>query len=242
MKIFNRIRQRLLNQNHFKKYFLYAIGEIFLVVIGILIALSINNWNENIKSKKIALEIYQNLHTALKQDSIEVRRILKLNTESLLVQERLILSEANQEILEFDQDNLEQLILDIYKGVYTFFPKQGIYNSILSSNGMDLFESEQLKTSLINLYDHQYKRYQLIDATVEKKYDSHLLPVILKKIEYVPDLSMKVNPELFKKHYAELVSECRNVYDPLMSNKRLLLNISKEINELLVLIRIELGK
>jgi len=231
-----------LNQNNFKRYFLYAIGEIFLVVIGILIALSINNWNENTKSKKIAREIYQNLHAALKQDSIEVRRILKLNTESLLVLEKMIVSEANQEILEFDQENLEQLILGVYKGVYTFFPKQGIYNSILSNNSMDLFESEQLKTSLINLYDHQYKRYQKIDATVEKKYDFDILPVIFKKIEYVPDLPTKINPELFKKHYAELVSECRNVYDPLMSNKRLLLNINKEINELLAIIRIELGK
>ncbi len=46
IKFFRRIRQRLLSESKFSKYLLYAIGEIVLVVIGILIALQINNWNE----------------------------------------------------------------------------------------------------------------------------------------------------------------------------------------------------
>ena len=54
IKFFRHIRKRLLTENKFSKYLLYAIGEIVLVVIGILIALSINNWNEN--QKKTLLE------------------------------------------------------------------------------------------------------------------------------------------------------------------------------------------
>ena len=50
IKFFRKIRQKLLSENRFSKYLLYAIGEIVLVVIGILIALQINTWNENIKS------------------------------------------------------------------------------------------------------------------------------------------------------------------------------------------------
>jgi len=46
IKFFRKIRQQLLAENKFTKYLIYAIGEIVLVVIGILIALSINNWNE----------------------------------------------------------------------------------------------------------------------------------------------------------------------------------------------------
>lgn len=52
IKFFRRIRQKLLKENRFSKYLLYAIGEIILVVIGILIALQINNWNEENKSNK----------------------------------------------------------------------------------------------------------------------------------------------------------------------------------------------
>ena len=52
IKFFRKIRQKMLTENKISKYFLYAIGEIVLVVIGILIAISINNWNENIKEKQ----------------------------------------------------------------------------------------------------------------------------------------------------------------------------------------------
>ena len=47
LRFFRQIRQRLLTDNKFSKYLLYAIGEIVLVVIGILIALQVNNWDEN---------------------------------------------------------------------------------------------------------------------------------------------------------------------------------------------------
>ena len=49
IKFFRKIRQKLLSQNRFTRYLIYANGEIFLVVIGILIALQINTWNENRK-------------------------------------------------------------------------------------------------------------------------------------------------------------------------------------------------
>lgn len=50
IKFFRKIRQKLLTENKFSKYLIYGIGEILLVVIGILIALSINNWNEEVKN------------------------------------------------------------------------------------------------------------------------------------------------------------------------------------------------
>lgn len=45
IKFFRKVRQKLLTENNFSKYLIYAIGEIILVVIGILIALQVNNWN-----------------------------------------------------------------------------------------------------------------------------------------------------------------------------------------------------
>ena len=57
IKFFRRIRYDLMEKNKTGKYLKYAIGEIVLVVIGILIALSINNWNEN-KKKKDTVKVY----------------------------------------------------------------------------------------------------------------------------------------------------------------------------------------
>jgi len=69
IKFFRHMRQRLLAESKFSKYILYAIGEIVLVVIGILIALQINNWNEG---KKIA-----------KQETVYLNRLLSENKQDL---------------------------------------------------------------------------------------------------------------------------------------------------------------
>ena len=77
MKFFRKIRQKLLSENEFSKYLIYAIGEIFLVVIGILIALNINNWNENRKAHIQNIEFLENLKVELSIDisAYEDRRL-----------------------------------------------------------------------------------------------------------------------------------------------------------------------
>jgi hypothetical protein len=61
IKFFRKIRNQLLAENKVGKYLVYAIGEIILVVIGILIAVSINNWNEDLKERQIEQELLQSL-------------------------------------------------------------------------------------------------------------------------------------------------------------------------------------
>jgi uncharacterized membrane protein YgaE (UPF0421/DUF939 family) len=68
IKFFRKIRQNLLMENKTGKYFKYAIGEIVLVVIGILIALQINNWNENRKTENIKQDYYYQILEDLKKD------------------------------------------------------------------------------------------------------------------------------------------------------------------------------
>ncbi|WP_299164553.1 DUF6090 family protein, partial [uncultured Eudoraea sp.] len=65
IKFFRHIRQRLLTENKVSKYMFYAIGEIVLVVIGILIALSINNWNDYRKDRIEEKNLYKTLIRSL---------------------------------------------------------------------------------------------------------------------------------------------------------------------------------
>ncbi|MDF0705771.1 DUF6090 family protein [Flagellimonas okinawensis] len=74
IKFFRKIRQRLLNENRFSKYLLYAIGEIVLVVLGILIALQINNWNENRKNLNKRSAYTKSLLKELQQDTIDFNK------------------------------------------------------------------------------------------------------------------------------------------------------------------------
>ena len=71
IKFFRKIRQKLLSEGKTGKYLKYAIGEIVLVVIGILIALQINNWNENRKAEIIELGLFKVILKDMKLDEDE---------------------------------------------------------------------------------------------------------------------------------------------------------------------------
>ena len=68
INFFRRIRLQLLTENKLSKYLIYAFGEILLVVLGILIALQINNWNEGQHSKHLELEMLREVRVGLESD------------------------------------------------------------------------------------------------------------------------------------------------------------------------------
>ncbi len=89
IKFFRRIRKKLIEQSKVRNYFFYAIGEIFLVVIGILIALQINNWNEVRKEKINQRSVLSNLLQDLKSDSVSYSQNLKELKDIDFLQEQL---------------------------------------------------------------------------------------------------------------------------------------------------------
>ena len=249
IKFFRKIRQKLVQENRVSKYLIYALGEIILVVIGILIALQINNWNETRKSKKMANEIYTNLLTSLEQDSVEVERTITLLTKSLETQRKLILYQSNPYSNLTNPEDLDNMVQDVFSGVMSFFPKTGVYDLITSNNSMELLQSKKVKSLLINLYDFQYKRYENVDLIIDNKYHYHLGSLIRKKIGFVVEYDSEsqikvvksVNPVFFNNYYDEFVSECQDVYSALSTANNYLLEIKKSINELIVLIKEELN-
>ena len=82
LNFFRRIRRNLANQNKFVQYSRYAIGEIILVVIGILIALQINNWNEKKKEKLNEAKILKTLNEEFLENKITLDSTLVLLNKS----------------------------------------------------------------------------------------------------------------------------------------------------------------
>jgi hypothetical protein len=89
IKFFRKIRQKLLSENKFTKYLIYAIGEIILVVIGILIALQINNWNEQRKEQKTQISLLINLYENLGADSSVLQKTRHNMLEIIETQKQL---------------------------------------------------------------------------------------------------------------------------------------------------------
>ena len=78
VKILRSFRKRLLTESKFKKYIVYAIGEILLVMIGILLALQVNNWNSNRNAKNTLRSALETVVSDLKRDTLAASQLIKL--------------------------------------------------------------------------------------------------------------------------------------------------------------------
>jgi hypothetical protein len=149
IKFFRKIRQKLLKENKYSKYLTYAIGEIILVVIGILIALSINNWNENRKTEEKRRIHYRQLLVDLKTDKDYCKNRIG-NFEAILKKY------ADYE-KEFQKGavNLETSLINISElqigGIHLFF-KTNTIKTLISTGDISLFP-QNINNSLTTYLD-----------------------------------------------------------------------------------------
>ncbi|PHS67995.1 MAG: hypothetical protein COB12_01920 [Flavobacterium sp.] len=172
INFFRKKRKLLADENKSLKYARYAFGEIILVVIGILIALSINNWNDLRKSKKYEKEILFLIDQNLKSDSLSLSIELYKATEAVLLTDRLL----EQVALKNYNDSL-----NIWMGkiiCFEQFKSQSSAFEVLKSKGLEIISDNKLQLALISYYDQSlYKTYQSLND-VEESFKVDWIPVI----------------------------------------------------------------
>jgi hypothetical protein len=151
IKFFRHIRKRLLTENKFSRYLLYGIGEIILVVIGILIALQINNWNEGEKKKLKEREVLLHMKRNLEAD------ILQATYPNMVVENAL---KSTTIILDhLEQGKPYRDSLDYYFGwipTYTrHMPNTTAYEN-LKNIGFDIISNDTLRENYQKLYAFNY--------------------------------------------------------------------------------------
>ena len=153
IKFFRKIRQNLLAEEKTEKYLKYALGEVILVVIGILIALQINNWNENRKDnlKEVAnlLSLKSELEISLQELKSDYNATNLFHNSALEVQNYI----RNKTRIS------DSMYIDFYLSyqVSTFFPKTSTYETLKNGN-LGLIKSDSLKILITDIYEAGYKR------------------------------------------------------------------------------------
>ena len=189
IKFFRKIRQNLLMENKTGKYFKYAIGEIILVVIGILIALQINNWNEYKKERKseklILAEIRDNLEYDLNDfdSNITTLQNKTLSSTSLL--------QAFDSNIPY-HDSLGYYFS--YLNAYPHFSSKTNGYKLLQSKGLELITNNNVRNKITDLYED---RYQYI-LTFEKEridYNKVLLESAMTSYMGNKELSVDIMPK-----------------------------------------------
>jgi len=151
IKFFRKIRQNLLMENKTGKYLKYAIGEIILVMIGILLALQVNNWNQ----QRIAMQKEQLLLEALHDEFLEN----KAQFENVIATHERALKSTQYVIAQFPIDpkriDLKTFKekLDGWGSSYTFNPSQGVIRSLVNTSSFELISNTELRRLLVSWED-----------------------------------------------------------------------------------------
>ena len=182
IKFFRTIRKDLMEENKTGKYLKYAIGEIILVVIGILIALQVNNWNENRKSHNESQEILKALNIEFKNN----REVLKVRIDYLEVANKYVKAVLN--LIKSDESQLREVnidsIISLSLNYGNYNPANSTIKELISSGKLNLIENEQLKDNLFNWL-------QVLEDTDEDFKNQDLQAITMLEVYLSKNISFK---------------------------------------------------
>jgi len=153
IKFFRKIRYDLMGKSKTGKYLKYAIGEIILVIIGILIALSINNWNTNRKQKFEEQNLLKDLRTEVKSNIESLTIVINEHKKSYDVAQDFKNLFKNREAFNIMSDSAFQSMFQKLNMNWTFDPKKGILNSMIASGQINTLSNKELKYLIASLED-----------------------------------------------------------------------------------------
>ncbi|NNE03400.1 MAG: hypothetical protein HKN52_09560 [Eudoraea sp.] len=155
INFFRKTRKKLADDNKFFKYSRYAIGEILLVVIGILIALQINNWNEDKKTSAYEVKMLGEVRNELIKDTIYFNMIKKRVVSADEGINKIIMYSFQKEP---PIDSVLLLMPNLFTGFQYIYHK-GAYESI-KSVGIDKISNDSVRLLMTDIYDFQLPRTQ----------------------------------------------------------------------------------
>jgi len=250
IKFFRKIRQKMLTENKFGKYLTYAIGEIILVVIGILIALSINNWNENRKNSIEEKAILENL--------IENLNLSKIQSEQLISEENQLKQNLIQILGVNSNDsrvNAKIISDSIFKNavwdLQSDMPTFNAYNNLKSTNKLSLIKNKNINEKFTELEFRQNKLNDILEDRLSV-HQIRIDDILEKEINFIPLVKSNI-PTInieneSKNNYLQVleIKRIRNLLGMKLSFTQDVIdfrkNLDTEIKDLIILIEKELNE
>lgn len=243
LSYFREIRNSLLTMGGVRKYLLYAIGEILLVMIGILLALQVNKWNQSrldeLKEQELLNAIYQDMrlrHFYQEEGYQFYKDVLKSAEQVLLL--------INDPQPIYDSDTLDQNIKILFKRwLGSAGGKTNIYDLLIGTGQLELLTSKALRDELSRFNSHleylsQYEEFQ------SNFVDNHLSPFINQYVNQLSfsaksfDLDSSLYNSRFESSYDKLLDsrEFSNLLIELMRHTRVLVNTYRRMGNQLAAI------
>ncbi len=139
-------------ENKTGKYLKYAIGEIVLVMIGILLALQVNNWNTNRAQKQKEQILLTALNKEFKANKLQLDLVISKHRGDMKSNAYLV---SRLPIKDVKKENLDSLAYHLWNhtSTYTFNPSNGVTNSIMNSSSINIISNNELRQLLVGWND-----------------------------------------------------------------------------------------
>ncbi|WP_338359028.1 DUF6090 family protein [Yeosuana marina] len=149
IKFFRKIRQKMLIENKFSNYLIYAIGEIILVVIGILIALAINNSNQNRVIQKKEQTYLNGLKAEFQTSKFKLSELIKINKSNFYGAKKLLEDISNKNESPSEKQ-FSELLLNTFSSDISFNPNNSLLSEMISSGSLKDISNTTLRIKLTN--------------------------------------------------------------------------------------------
>ena len=179
---FRKLRKKMADDNRPLKYMRYAIGEIVLVVIGILIALQINTWNEERKENNIEAnylkEMLKDYEVNLKRSNTVIHSYEKMIPTLKGLIEQSLLEKPSMSV-----DSLNMACMTI-NDMPTYSSSDRVYNNLIGSGDLRLIKNNELKTEL-SIYYEKLHILKLVQTTHEMELVESFQPYIINNMDFL---------------------------------------------------------
>ncbi len=179
MKLFRGIRQNLIKEGNIKRYLLYAVGEILLVMIGISLAFQVSNWDDNRIKKNAESKYYESTRTQIEDDSHIILEQIHFNNHYLA--EFKYINEIIENNDRSKMDTLGFLVRNLTQ--YSDFDKQGnIYETMVNSGQINLLQNDEIVNGIRELEEMYIyiNRMESIHYDAMMNYTGPILASVLK--------------------------------------------------------------
>jgi Family of unknown function (DUF6090) len=182
IKFFRKIRQNLLSEGKTGKYLKYAIGEIVLVMIGILLALQVNNWNNNRIERKKEINYITNINKEFKLNKTQLDSVV-FNHQTVYDNTIKILDLMPIDINTVNKDSLSSYISNTIRH-FTFNPQQSIVNSLTNTSSFEIISNPELR-ELLQRWDELVIDYQEEELLYKEYSFDNFIPLLSKHISFI---------------------------------------------------------
>jgi hypothetical protein len=174
----------MLIENKFSKYLIYAIGEIVLVVIGILIALTINNNNEERKTRIKELTYLSGIKSDLNLNLIELKTYITTRETAVGSAETVLDFFNNKKEIIPDEFNLNSLNVQIW---YPSKKNDNTYQELINSGNLAIISNDSIKDKLINS-QLGYKQISFLETHMKYDFENYIYPIYFSTTDLESDI------------------------------------------------------